>query len=451
MTPMKRLAVYFLALLLALPASAQFRSGLAGLDDSETARAMREHVTTLSAASLEGRKAGSEGEREAAAYVDAQLRGYGVDLLSPRDGDLFGVAREGGDTLRSRNVFGVVEGYDAKLRDRFIVVGARLDNLGVNTMTVNGVPTDQIYYGANGNASGLAMMLELARMVAGKPHLFRRSILFVAFGASRETFAGSWYFLNRSFADTDRIDGMINLDMLGTGSDSFCAYTGSNADMDQLLRAMQGNLQPVYPAVTAAEPYPSDHRAFYAKEIPSVFFSTGAYPEHDTDRDTGGIIDYESMERELEYIYAFTRTLANADQAPLFRSEEAARKYDDGKTYDYYDCDQPPTFMGHADPKYFLERWVYQYLRYPQGAVEQGIQGRVIVNFVVDTDGKVVEAEIGRSAGMMLDEEALRVVNASPKWKPGKIRGRKVRASISIPVEFKLEKKSSRNTIGIKK
>ena len=406
MTPMKRLAVYFLALLLALPASAQFRSGLAGLDDSETARAMREHVTTLSAASLEGRKAGSEGEREAAAYVDAQLRGYGVDLLSPRDGDLFGVAREGGDTLRSRNVFGVVEGYDAKLRDRFIVVGARLDNLGVNTMTVNGVPTDQIYYGANGNASGLAMMLELARMVAGKPHLFRRSILFVAFGASRETFAGSWYFLNRSFADTDRIDGMINLDMLGTGSDSFCAYTG---------------------------------------------FSTGAYPEHDTDRDTGGIIDYESMERELEYIYAFTRTLANADQAPLFRSEEAARKYDDGKTYDYYDCDQPPTFMGHADPKYFLERWVYQYLRYPQGAVEQGIQGRVIVNFVVDTDGKVVEAEIGRSAGMMLDEEALRVVNASPKWKPGKIRGRKVRASISIPVEFKLEKKSSRNTIGIKK
>ena len=60
-------------------------------------------------------------------------------------------------------------------------------------------------------------------------------------------------------------------------------------------------------------------------------------------------------------------------------------------------------------------------------------------------------AEIGRSAGMMLDEEALRVVNASPKWKPGKIRGRKVRASISIPVEFKLEKKSSRNTIGIKK
>jgi len=91
-------------------------------------------------------------------------------------------------------------------------------------MTVDGEPREKIFYGANGNASGLSIMLELARMVQTNAILFRRSVIFVAFGASTETFAGSWYFLNRSFSDTDNIDAMINLDMLGTGYKGFYAY-----------------------------------------------------------------------------------------------------------------------------------------------------------------------------------------------------------------------------------
>lgn len=446
---MKRWIFLILILVTVLPAAAQFRT-IPGLDDSETVRAFREHVTTLSAASLEGRKAGSEGEQAAAAYVEDVLREYGVDLLSPRGGELFGLAQPSGDTLTSRNVIGVVQGYDSRLRDRYIVVGARLDNLGINQLTIDGEPARQIYYGANGNASGLAMLLELARMVHTHAVLFRRSVVFVAFGASQESFAGSWYFLNRSFEDVDKIDGMINLDMLGAGQEDFCAYAASNGDMEQLLRGMQGSLLPVYPAVTASEPYPSDHRAFYAMEIPSVFFSTGQYPEHNTDRDTGAILDYEGMEREQEYIYAFTRALANTDRAPLFKTDASRSKTADGRTYAASECDQRPTFMGYSDPKFFLEKWVYQYLRYPQGAVEQGIQGRVIVDFVVDTDGKVVDVEVTRGVHLSLDEEAVRVVEASPKWKPARIKGRKVRSVISIPVEFKLEKKS-KTSFGIKK
>ena len=434
---MKRWILTILIPAMALPSAAQFRT-IPGLDDSETVRAFREHVTTLSAASLEGRKAGSEGEQAAAAYVEDVLRQYGVDMLSPAGGDLFGLAQPSGDTLTSRNVMGVVQGYDSRLRDRYIVVGARLDNLGVNHLTIDGEPARQIYYGANGNASGLAMLLELARMVHTNAVLFRRSVVFVAFGASQESFAGAWYFLNRSFADTDKIDGMINLDMLGAGQDDFCAYAASNGDMEQLLRGLQGSLLPVYPSITASEPYPSDHRAFYAVEIPSVYFSTGQYPEHNTDRDTGAILDYDGMERELEYIYAFARALANTDKTA------------DDRTYAASECDQRPTFMGYADPKFFLEKWVYQYLRYPQGAVEQGIQGRVIVDFVVDTDGKVVDVEVTRGVHLLLDEEAVRVVEASPKWKPARIKGRKVRSVISIPVEFKLEKKS-KTSFGIKK
>lgn len=444
---MKRILL-LLSLLAVLPCAAQFR-GLP-LDDSETVRAFREHVTFLSAAVLEGRAAGSEGEAEAARYVSGQLAGYGVELLSPRDGDVFGIAREGGDTLRSRNVIGWVQGYDRKLSDRFIVVGARLDNLGVNRLTIDGHPAEQIYYGANGNASGLAMMMELARMVRTNAVLFRRSVIFVAFGASSETFAGAWYFLNRTF-DADKIDAMVNLDMVGTGQDAFCAYTSSNADLNQELDALAGELLPAIPRITAAEPYPSDHRAFYAREIPSVFFSTGPYPEHDTDRDTGGIIDYEGMERELETVYAFTKRLANTERPPVFNADKVRRNSADDKAFAYYDCDQYPTFMGHADPKYFLDRWVYQYLKYPQAAVEQGIQGRVIVNFAVDADGTVTDVEVSRGVHLLLDEEAVRVVKASPKWKPGKVKGRKVKAYVSIPVEFKLEKKSKGLSIGIKK
>ena len=289
------------------------------LYDSETVAALKSHVRELSSAMAEGRKAGSDGEKFAAGYVAAALAGYGVDVLSPSDGDEFGIRKENGDTLTSRNVIGYVQGYDKSLRDHYIVVGARLDNLGEMTMTIGGKPASRIFYGANGNASGLAMMLELARMVQTNAILFRRSVIFVAFGASAETFAGAWYFLNRSFADSDRIDAMVNLDMVGTGYNGFYAYTSSNADLNAIIRTLTGELQPVHPEIVASEPYPSDHRAFYAKEIPSVLFTTGHYPEHNTDKDTQSIIDWQMMERELEYVYNFTLALACHGGAVSFR------------------------------------------------------------------------------------------------------------------------------------
>ena len=128
-----------LALLPAFSSSAQYRDGAAyrELDDSETVASLKSQVRYLSSAMLEGRKAGSEGEKLAAAYVTQTLRSYGVDVLSPADGEVFGLKTENGDTLTSRNVLGFVQGYDKNLRDRYIVVGARLDNLGSMTMTVD--------------------------------------------------------------------------------------------------------------------------------------------------------------------------------------------------------------------------------------------------------------------------------------------------------------------------
>lgn len=443
---MRRFVLISALALMPVLLSAQFRSGAAyeDLDDSETVSAFKSHVRTLSAAYMEGRKAGSEGEKEAALYVERMFEEYGIDLLTPSGGDLFGLKRENGDTLTSRNVIGCVEGYDKTLRNDYIVVAARLDNIGTMTMTVDGKPVERVFYGANGNASGLAMLVELARMVKTNSIMFRRSVIFAAFGASNETFAGAWYFLDRSFSEAARIDAMVNLDMLGTGYHGFYAYTGSNVDMNAVVNKLSGELQPIHPELTSGEIYPSDHRAFYAKEIPSVVFTTGRYPEHNTDRDTQSIIDFEMMERELEYIYNYVQALANLNAAPAFRTSHKSEtgSYDD--VVAYYDCDQRPTFLNSADPAQFLQKWVYQYLRYPESAVREGIQGRVTVEFIIDKDGKVTDVKVVKGVSDELDAEAVKVISASPKWKPGRVNGNKVRTSIAVPVEFKLEKRNKK-------
>lgn len=434
--------------------SAQFRGTVSydDLDDSETVAAVKSHVRMLSAAHLEGRKAGSEGEKEAAEYVEQMFKEYGIDLLTPKGGDIFGVKKDNGDTLTSRNVIGYVEGYDKTLRNDYIVIGARIDNIGTITVTVDGKPVERVFYGANGNASGLAMLLELAKKVKTNAIMFRRSVLFAAFGASNETYAGAWYFLNRSFPETDKIDAMVNLDMLGTGYHGFYAYTGSNVDMNAVVSTLSGELQPIHPELVANEIYPSDHRAFYANDIPSIVFTTGRYPEHNTERDTQSIIDYDSMERELEYIYNYVESLANLPSAPKFRPEPSTGR---GPAFDdvvaYYDCDQRPAFLNSADPAQFMERWVYQYLKYPETAVAQGIQGRVMVEFIIDKDGKVTNVRVVKGVSDELDAEAVKVISASPKWKPGRVKGEKVRTSITVPVEFKLEKKTSKGNLGTKK
>ena len=453
---MKRILIIIsLIFALSIPGFAQFRDG-AGyqeLYDSEVVTSFKRHVAALSAAHLEGRKAGSEGEKEAAEYVRETLKSYGVDVLSPAGGDLFGLKTAQGDTLTSRNVIGFVQGYDKELRNQYILVGARLDNLGSMTVTVDGQPVEKIFYGANGNASGLAVMLELARMVQTQSLMFRRSVLFVAFGASLETYAGAWYFLNRSFSDSKNIETMINLDMLGMGNNGFYAYTASNIDLNLIIRKLSGELHPIRPEITASEPYPSDHRAFYASEIPAVMFTSGKYSEHNTEKDTQSILDYETMEKELEYIYNFVLEVAGTSQTLAFRESKVPAR---GPAYDdvvsYYDCDQRPTFLNSADIAPFMEKWVYANLKYPEDAVREGIQGRVMVDFIIDKDGKVTDVRVVRGVDPELDAEAVRVISASPKWRPGRMNGQKVRTSVTVPVEFRLKKKNSKGgNFGFKK
>lgn len=425
-----------------LSVSAQFRTGsYTDLDDSETVSSLKNHVSYLASAALEGRAAGSEGEREAADYMREVMESYGVEMLSGLDGDLFGIKRDSGDTLTSRNVIGFIQGYDKTLRDRYIVIGARMDNIGTRTITVDGNPVLKTYYGANGNASGMAMLLELARMLKTNSALLKRSVILVGFGSSLESYVGAWYFLNRSFKDADKIDAMVNLDILGRGLQGFYAYTSSNADMNVLVRRMEATLQPIQPDLVSAEPVNSDHRMFYASEIPSVLFTTGTYPEYGTDRDTPSTLQYDYMEKELEYIYNFTIELVNGS-APVFNPDNELKKATSHQkdVIPYNECDIKPSFLGSTDPRVFMQKWVYSYLKYPQEAVRNGIQGRVLVDFIIDEKGKVRDVKVLKGVDPLLDDEAVKVISASPDWKPARLRGQKVKSEMSLYVEFKLEK-----------
>lgn len=432
-------------LLLSVTAIAQYRVPYQSTLESPTVESMRETVGLLINRDLLGRAPGSDGEKEAAAYFRERLVAEGIDVLSPEGGDVFGMTLESGDTLISRNVVGYIPGTDKSLAGHFVVIGARLDNLGSYSMTVDGESRKVFYPGAVGNASGVAVLVELARQIHTNSALCRRSVMIVGFGASTANFAGAWYFINRSYGKDTAIDAMLNLDMVGREGDEFYAYTSSNQDMDGYVEALKNTLQPIYPATVTWEPYPSDHRAFYAAEIPSVMLTSGRYPEHNQTKDVEDILDYEKMEKVLEYAYNLSLSIINSGQTPSFREdpETLAKKSrsDAGQgIYAFTEVDYKPTFLGSSNPADFLEKWVYRYLKYPKEAVDAGVHGTVFVNFIIEPDGNVSSVEVEKSVSEALDAEAVKVVAASPKWKPAYVNGKKVRCALTVGVEFRLAK-----------
>lgn len=84
-------------------------------------------------------------------------------------------------------------------------------------------------------------------------------------------------------------------------------------------------------------------------------------------------------------------------------------------------------------------KWLQMNMKYPAIAASNGVQGRVIVQFVVNTDGSIVDSKVIRSVDPHLDKEAIRVVKAMPKWKPGTQRGKPVRVKYSMPIQFRLQ------------
>ena len=100
-------------------------------------------------------------------------------------------------------------------------------------------------------------------------------------------------------------------------------------------------------------------------------------------------------------------------------------------------CTQPipAQFPGGQEA---LMKWIEQNMVYPQKALKKGIEGRVIVQFVVKKDGTVTNGKIVRGVDPLLDKEALRLVSIMPKWTPGKFDGKDIRSYYCLPITFKL-------------
>ena len=114
--------------------------------------------------------------------------------------------------------------------------------------------------------------------------------------------------------------------------------------------------------------------------------------------------------------------------------EPPKQQVEENKVFDV--VEQMPSFPGGMGA---LMSWLGQNIKYPVIAAENGVQGRVIVQFVVEKDGSITDVKVAKSVDPSLDKEAARVVSAMPKWTPGKQNGSAVRVKYTVPVTFKLQ------------
>ena len=436
---MRRIHLLLLSALLVLPCAVRAQS----IDSVEIN--LKRNVAYLTDSARLGRKAGSAQELDVARYLHNQLEKAGVFMLSPEDGEDFYLTVQG-DTIHSRNVIGVVEGYDPKLKNEYVVIGAHYDHLGTSYLKRDGEDQLQIFYGADDNASGVATLVEVAKQVAAQHYVFRRSVIFALFGAEELGMVGSWYFLNRSFSEVDNIVAMINLDMVGrSGRDNrLQVYTAdANIELMGIINTLSGRALSIAPQYTPTDYFPSDHRLFYEKGIPVALFTSGVHRDYHTVRDTPDKLDYKQMESLVEYVFAMAQVLSDRDgrirAASSKRTMEEAPDKREERVYTQEAVDKRASFL-HGNEEQFLNRWVYEYLKYPESAIRNGVEGKVVVEFVVDAKGKVRDVEIVKGVDEELDAQVVKVISASPKWKPAQIKGREVSVKISLPVEFRLTK-----------
>ena len=115
---------------------------------------------------------------------------------------------------------------------------------------------------------------------------------------------------------------------------------------------------------------------------------------------------------------------------------QETKPVEEEKVYNMAMVEQQPEFPGGTAEMY---KWLSSHINYPAAASEEGVQGKVIVEFVVSRTGKVENVRVLRGRHPALDKEAVRVVKAMPAWNPGRNNGQPVKVTYTLPVTFKLQ------------
>jgi hypothetical protein len=281
------------------------RTALAELPPVFSQQALMEHVARLAAPELEGRGVGSDGLARAADYIAEQLRAYG---LAP-GGDngsffqQFTVPGPDGEQQEVANVIGYLEGSKSEWSDQSFLVGAHYDHLGRGWPDVRQGNEGKLHPGADDNASGVAVFLELAKDFAAtaKP---QRNLVFVAFTAEEAGRLGSEHFAEHPTPfPFDGIRGIINLDTIGRLGDGAISVlgTGTSEEWQHIFRGA-GFVTGIDSRNVPEAAGGSDQMSFINRGIPGVQIFTAAHEDYHAPTDTPDKIDGGGLIRVAVFV-----------------------------------------------------------------------------------------------------------------------------------------------------
>ena len=243
---------------------------------------LEQHVRALTAEEMEGRGTGSAGLDRAADYVAEQLRLAG--LLPGGDDGYFQTftATTGPQNaeLTLKNVVGVLPGSDHQLKDECVVVAAHYDHLGRGWPDVHAGDENVLHPGADDNASGVAVVLELARlMAAASPP--SRSVVFLFPTAEEAQLLGARHYVEQPLFALSKTIGVVNLDTVGRLGDGklFVFGAESTREMPHVIRGC-GFVTGVKVQMAGAEQGSSDQLAFHERGVPAVQLFSGPHTDY---------------------------------------------------------------------------------------------------------------------------------------------------------------------------
>ncbi len=231
--------------------------------------------------------------------------------------------------VQARNVLGLLEGSDSKLKDEYVVVSAHYDHLGV----VNG----RTQFGADDNASGVAALLDIARaFVDGNVHP-RRSILFAAFDSEEAGMLGAFYYAQHPVLPLANAAALLNMDMIGRNEDTATwklsaertarsvnvvgsLYTPGLRRIVEEQNSSTGLYLDFKTDTEDKEEWfsRSDHFVFATHGIPAILFNTGEHPDYHTENDTRDRLNYSKLEKITRLVFLSAEAVANQDRRPEF-------------------------------------------------------------------------------------------------------------------------------------
>ena len=257
--------------------------------------------------------------------MQTATRGSLVDLerqidrdLVPQSFPLTGWRATGEVTVATKkeslkNVIGVLRGRGA-LADETIVVGAHYDHLGMGGMGTLAPWTVAVHNGADDNASGTALLIEIARRLSARREPLRRRVIFIAFTAEESGLVGSEHYVGYPLVSLSQTVAMLNMDMVGRlRNERLTVYgTGTAAEFTPLIR----RLTTTYDFQLDESPGgygPSDHASFYARGIPVLHFFTGLHSDYHRPSDDYDKLNYSGMRRIAQLVEDAIIELAQSD------------------------------------------------------------------------------------------------------------------------------------------